>query len=94
MRALAWNSSFRCAFKRRTRRNPRLRQRIFEVLELLARDAFDPLLKTHKLRGQLEGLWACWVEYDCRIVFAFEPDPESGKDMIVLIDIGTHDKVY
>jgi len=52
------------------------------VLELLAQDAFDPLLKTHKLRGQLEGLWSCWVEYDCRIVFTFEPDPESAEDMI------------
>jgi len=64
------------------------------VLELLAQDAFDPRLKTHKLRGQLEGLWACWVEYGCRIVFAFEPDPESNKDMIVLVDIGTHEEVY
>ncbi len=35
-----------------------------EVLELLAQDAFDPLLKTHKLQGQLEGLWSCWVEYE------------------------------
>jgi addiction module RelE/StbE family toxin len=94
MRALGWDVSFRRAFKRRTRNNPRLQERLFEVLELLAQDAFDPRLKTHKLRGQLEGLWACWVEYDCRIVFAFEPDPESGEDMIVLIDIGTHDEVY
>ena len=56
MRTLAWDASSRRAFRRRTRNNPHLRQRIFEVLELLARDAFDPLLKTHKLRRQLEGL--------------------------------------
>ena len=78
MRALAWDASFRRAFRRQTRKNSRLRQRILAVLELLAQDVFDPRLKTHKLRGQLEGLWACWVEYDCRIVFAFEPDPDSG----------------
>lgn len=53
-----------------------------------------PELKTHKLHGQLEGLWACWVEYDCRIVFAFEPDPAGGEDVIVLVDIGSHDEVY
>jgi len=94
MRTLTWGTSFQRAVKRRTRKNPHLRQRILEVLELLAQDAFDPLLKTHKLRGQLEGLWACWVEYDCRIVFAFEPDPDSDEDMIVLIDIGMHDEVY
>ncbi len=56
MRALSWDASFRRAFKRRTRNNPRLQERILEVLELLAQDAFDPLLKTHKLQGQLEGL--------------------------------------
>ena len=88
MRKLAWHSSFRRTFKRKTRKNPPLRERILETLERLAEDVFDPRLKTHKLRGQLEGLWACQVDYDCRIVFALE------KDMIVLIDIGTHDEVY
>ena len=94
MRKLAWDTSFRRAFKRHTRNNPTLQDRIFQVLDRLAEDPFYPTLKTHKLSGQLEGLWACWVEYDCRIVFAFEPDPDKGEDMIVLIDLGTHDEVY
>ena len=34
------------------------------------------------------------VEYDCRIVFAFENEPDSEKDLIVLVDIGRHDEVY
>ena len=59
MRTLTWGTSFRRAVKRRTCKNPHLRQRILEVLELLAQDAFDPLLRMHKLRGQLEGLWWC-----------------------------------
>jgi addiction module RelE/StbE family toxin len=94
VRRLAWGVSFRRAFKRRTRRAPDLQDRILEVLASLAADPFDPRLRTHRLRGQLEGLWACWVEYDCRIVFAFEPDPTGGEDVIVLADIGTHDEVY
>jgi mRNA interferase YafQ len=94
MAKLAWDSSFRRTFKRVTRNNPSLREHIFEVLALLAEDAFSPPLKTHKLRGQLEGLWACSVEYDCRIVFTFEPESGTGEEMIVLIDIGTHDEVY
>ena len=94
MKTLVWHTSFRRAFKRCTRRNPRLKDRIFEVLELLVEDPFIPALRTHKLRGQLEGLWACWVEYDCRIVFTFESDPDSGEEMIILIDIGSHDEVY
>lgn len=31
---------------------------------------------------------------DCRIVFAFEPNPDTGEEMIVLVDLGTHDEVY
>jgi len=94
MTKLAWDSSFRRALKRATRNNPGLQERIFEVVSLLAIDAFSPSLKTHKLRGQLEGLWACSVDYDCRIVFAFEPEPETGEEIIILIDIGTHNEVY
>jgi len=93
VRLITWDASFRRAFRRRTRNNAYLEQRILHVIELLAQDSFNPLLKTHKLHGKLEGLWACWVEYDCRIVFTFEP-AESGEDRIVLIDIGTHDEVY
>jgi len=94
MRKLAWDTSFRRAYRKWVRKNPGLQERIFEVLDLLADDLYSPQLKTHKLRGQLQGLWACSVEYDCRIVFTLEPDPESSEDMIVLIDIGTHDEVY
>lgn len=94
MKKLAWESSFRRAFKRRVRKNPALEERLFQVLELLSEDPFASSLRTHKLSGQLEGLWACWVEYDCRVIFAFEPDPVSREDMIVLIDLGSHDEVY
>ena len=94
MKQLVWDASFRRAFRRATRRAPELRDRIFEVLEVLVEDPFASRLKTHRLRGQLEGLWACWVEYDCRIVFVFEPDPETAEDAIILVDIGSHDEVY
>ena len=77
-----------------TRRTPELRARILDVLTILAGDPFDAGLKTHRLRGQLEGLWACRVEYDCRIVFTFEPDPAGGEEVIVLADIGSHEEVY
>jgi addiction module RelE/StbE family toxin len=94
MTKLAWGTSFRRAFKRYTRNNLARRNRILQILDELARDPFHPGLRTHKLSGQLRGLWACTVEYDCRIVFTFEPDPDTGEDLIVLIDLGTHDEVY
>ena len=94
MRKLIWDNSFRRAFKRRTRNNHVLRERIFDVLERLVEEPFHPSLKTHKLKGTLEGLWACWVEYDCRIIFFFVPDTDGNEDAIVLVDIGSHDEVY
>ena len=92
MRKLVWHHSFRRAFYRRTKKNPLLQERIFSVLEKLVSNPFDPQLQSHCLKGKLEGLWACKVEYDCRIVFGFEKDDKGGA--IVLIDIGSHDEVY
>ncbi len=94
MRKLVWDNSFRRAFKGRTRNDRGLQERIFETLAELVADPFQPKLRTHKLKGRLEGLWACTVEYDCRIIFLFVPDPEGGDDAIVLVDLGTHDEVY
>jgi mRNA interferase YafQ len=68
--------------------------KIFSTLEHLSEHPFVPHLKTHKLHGKLAALWACEVEYDCRIVFTFENDHNTGKDLILLVDIGTHDEVY
>jgi mRNA interferase YafQ len=94
MRRLVWESSFRKAFKRATRRAPDLSDKVFRTLQRLVENPSDPVLKTHKLSGRLSGLWACWVEYDCRIVFAFKPDPAGQEQLILLVDIGTHDEVY
>ncbi len=94
MKTLVLASSFKRAFKALVRRQPELQQRIEERLSLLAVAPFDPLLRTHKLKGKLSGAWACSVEYDCRIVFSFVQNPESGEEEILLIDIGTHDQVY
>jgi mRNA interferase YafQ len=94
MRKLAWHNSFRQAFKRMTKRDQKLKEQIFRVLNELMNDPFQPVLKTHKLSGQLYGLWACWVEYDCRIVFTFAVDSKTNEELIVLIDLGTHDEVY
>jgi mRNA interferase YafQ len=92
MRRLVRDARFRRAFKRKTRRIPRWQDVSLNVVAVLAKDPFDPELKIRKLHGQFEALWACWV--DCRIVFAFEPDPTGGDDVIVLVDIASHDEVY
>ena len=91
---LTTDPSFKRSFKRLTRKNPQLQGKILDVLELLSKDPFTPSLKSHKLAGKLDGLWSCSVAYDCRIIFAFSKDSITEEDLIVLVDIGSHDEVY
>ena len=53
------------------------------------RNPFDARLRTHKLTGKLEGLWAFSVDYGCRVIFNFLKEGE-----VLLIDVGGHDEVY
>lgn len=91
-RVLLKSNSFVRSAKRVVKRDPRLAQDIQATLELLAEDAFHPRLKTHKLKGNLAGSWACSVEYDLRIVFEFVD--YEGAEAILLETVGTHDEVY
>jgi mRNA interferase YafQ len=94
MRKLVWQESFKRDLKRATKNQPKLRQKVIEILELLETDPFAPSLKTHKLQGEFKGLWACSVEYDCRIIFCFEAISGELEEAIVLFNIGDHDDVY
>ncbi|WP_243146596.1 hypothetical protein [Scytonema sp. UIC 10036] len=60
----------------------------------MANDPFTPSLKSHKLTGDLEGLWSCSVAYDCRIIFNSSEDENLLEMVILLIDIGSYDEVY
>ena len=94
MKVITFARSFKRAYKAIIRKRPELQPKVEAVLRLLAENAFEPSLQTHKLKGQLAGSWACTVEYDCRIVFDFVANPESGDEEILLLDIGSHDEVY
>ena len=78
--------------KRLTKKNPALAEDLRATLELLAEDAFDARLKTHKLKGSLAGSWACSGGYDLRIVFQFVK--HRGSEAILLEAAGSHDEVY
>jgi mRNA interferase YafQ len=94
MMQVVWGSSFKRSFKKITKKNPQLKELIIEALLLLAEDPFTPSLKSHKLTGNLTGLWSCSVAYDCRIIFEFSEDNEAIEIFILLLNIGTHDEVY
>jgi mRNA interferase YafQ len=94
MRSLVLTPKFRRAFRKFVKRNSDLQQRIEDMLKRMETDVFAPSLGTHKLSGELDGLQSCSCGYDCRIVFSIEQDTEADNEVIVLLDIGTHDEVY
>lgn len=94
MRQLVSTPGFRRAYRKFVRRNRPLQERIERTLRRMEEDVFAPSLGTHKLSGELVGFRACACGFDCRIVFLLEVDPETGVEVILLIDIGTHDEVY
>jgi len=94
LRRLVWAKAFRRAFKKAVQQKPEQQAKIEKALRLLAEDPFDPALQSHKLKGKLQGLWACKVDFDSRILFLLLPNPETGQEDILLVSIGTHQEVY
>ncbi len=94
MRELVLTPKFKRAFRKFVGREIKLQKRIEDTLAQMQEDVFAAHLGTHKLSGELLRLRACSCGYDCRIVFSIETDKETEKEVIVLLDIGTHDEVY
>lgn len=89
--------AFRRAAKRVVKQDPGLADQIQAALALLQENMFDPGLRSHKLRGDLQGCWSCSVNYSVRIVFEIgRPEEIAGvtAETLVLLTVGTHDDVY
>lgn len=91
-RALLPSLAFVRASRRHVQKNPSAANALRAALEKLSADAFDPKLRTHKLKGALDGNWAASAGYDLRIIFQFVK--HEGVDVILLQSVGTHDDVY
>jgi len=91
---LVWSAGFVRKFKRLVKKNPQLRIQIEKTLELLTEDPFNSSLRTHKLKGDLDGVWSCSIDYDNRILFEFVIDSDSAEEEIFLLALGSHDDVY
>lgn len=58
------------------------------ALRRFAADPQDPLLHTHKLKGELGAYWAFSVDHDLRVLFRWEGDEAF------LVNLGSHDEIY
>lgn len=86
---IVWDQGFKRIYQKKIKNNADLRRKFWAAMELFSKTPFDRRLRTHKLSGKLEDLWAFSVTYDCRVIFKF-----LDGDEILLIDIGGHDEVY
>ena len=75
------------AFAKKFSRLPKRIQKIARKKhEMFREDAFHPLLKTHKLNGELDDDWAYSVNHEYRVHFYF-----ADGHTVVYLDIGTHE---
>jgi mRNA-degrading endonuclease YafQ of YafQ-DinJ toxin-antitoxin module len=58
------------------------------ALRRFAVDPQDPLLRTHKVKGELSAYWAFSVDDDLRVLFRW-----NGEEAF-LVNLGSHDEVY
>ncbi|MDQ3689676.1 MAG: type II toxin-antitoxin system YafQ family toxin [Chloroflexota bacterium] len=84
MRVTASSRFLRRARKLRPPRDELLRA----ALRRFATDPTDPLLRNHKLKGDLSDYWAFSVDDDLRVLFRWD------GDVCFLVNLGTHDEVY
>ncbi len=91
-RELIQSTAFVRAARRYLKRHPAAAGDIEASLLLLSEEAFNPRLKTHKLKGHFKGAWACSAGYDLRIIFDFVQ--HNDAEAILLLTVGTHDEVY
>ena len=91
-RLLLQSAAFVRATRRLIKKHPSTGPILEAAFESLMQDAFQAVLKTHTLKGELAGSWACSIGYDLRIVFEFVQ--HEGAEAILLQTVGTHDEVY
>ena len=54
--------------------------------KIFKKNPFDPILHTHKLKGELSGAWSYSVNYEYRVLFRFIKSNE-----VLYYDIDTHE---
>ena len=76
-------------FERRARKLKAPHDRLLRAaLRRFAADPLNPLLRTHKLKGDLEDYWAFAVDDDPRVLFKWD------RETFTLVDLGGHDEIY
>lgn len=90
MAKLIFTESYEKRAAKIIKKHPELIGQYEKVLKLLEINPQHPSLRLHKLSGKLSELSSVSINISYRIVLNFI----IKDDLIILIDIGTHDQVY
>jgi addiction module RelE/StbE family toxin len=83
-----YHKKFLKAYLKLIKASPKLKETIKLRLNLFMEDKSNFLLKDHALIGEMKDLRSFSVTGDIRIIYV------EYQDLIVLVDIGTHNQVY
>lgn len=80
--------SFVRAFKKVTKHNQPLRDKIKKQIEVFRNNPNHPSLRLHKLEAKNTNAWSISVSGNIRIIF------QHIEDGMLFTNIGSHDEVY
>ena len=72
------------------KKHPDLTQRYLKTLQILELNPTHPSLRLHKLKGSLHDIYSVSINMSYRITLEFL----IQDDIIILVNIGSHDEVY
>lgn len=81
------HKNFEKSFKKLDRK---LKAKVIQSIKLFQENPYNNSLKNHPLKGRLKGLRSFSVTSDIRIIF----EEYDNNKLIIMLDIGTHNKVY
>ncbi|MGB9707600.1 MAG: type II toxin-antitoxin system YafQ family toxin [Microgenomates group bacterium] len=85
---IVFHKRFVKSFKKRIKNNPQLVNKFKQRYQLFLNDKNNPILRNHHLSGDLIGKSAFSINSDIRVIY------EEKNDVIIFLDIGTHNQVY
>jgi mRNA-degrading endonuclease YafQ of YafQ-DinJ toxin-antitoxin module len=87
---LVYTEKFEKRAIRFLKQHPDVKQKYLKTLQLLELNPHHPSLRLHRLSGKLKKFHSASIDMFYRITLEFE----IRDNMIVLVDVGTHDDVY
>ena len=86
---ISWDQNFKRTYKKGVKQDPELKERFWAAVDVFSQNPTDARLRSHRLTGKLERLWAFSVSQDCQVILRF-----IDKGHVLFIDIAGHDEAY